>query len=95
MVSAATVGETFAAEWMNDGLKPQRTIADFAAQGIVAKQKLDPAASATAMEVEGDGGLEYWLGLRNFYVITRYNHSAMYAMSVYQLSGEIAALQRQ
>jgi membrane-bound lytic murein transglycosylase B len=95
VVSAATVGETFAAQWMNDGLKPQRTIADFAAQGIVAEQKLDPAASATAMEFEGDGGLEYWLGLRNFYVITRYNHSAMYAMSVYQLSGEIVALQRQ
>jgi membrane-bound lytic murein transglycosylase B len=73
-----------------DDLEPVRTVAQFAADGVVAKMKLDPNALATAMKFELKDGYEYWLGLHNFYVITRYNHSAMYAMSVYQLSQRLA-----
>lgn len=32
---------------------------------------------------------ELWYGAKNFYVITRYNHSAYYAMSVHQLAEDI------
>jgi len=74
-----------------DDLQPQRTIAQFAADGVVSRVKLDPNALAIAMKFEQKNGYEYWLGLHNFYVITRYNHSAMYAMSVYQLSQRLAA----
>ncbi len=73
-----------------DDLEPTRTVAQFAAEGVVAKMELDPNALATAMKFELKNGYEYWLGLHNFYVITRYNHSAMYAMSVYQLSQRLA-----
>ena len=43
------------------------------------------------MKLDGDDGDEYWVGLHNFYVITRYNHSAMYAMAAHQLSQMVAA----
>jgi membrane-bound lytic murein transglycosylase B len=41
------------------------------------------------LEFEQPAGNDYWLGLHNFYVITRYNHSNLYAMAVYQLSEAI------
>ncbi len=79
----------------NDGLKPKRTLDDYAQAGISVAQPpeppLDSNASATAIKFEVEEGHEYWLGLHNFYVITRYNHSSMYAMSVYQLSQLLAA----
>ncbi len=46
--------------------------------------------AAELIGFEGDEGDEYWVGFKNFYVITRYNHSAMYAMAVYQLATELA-----
>lgn len=72
------------------GLVPERSIAQFAEAGVTPRTELDPAALAIAMKFEVEDGLEYWLGLHNFYVITRYNHSSMYAMSVYQLSQALA-----
>ncbi|MEZ5503903.1 MAG: lytic murein transglycosylase, partial [Halioglobus sp.] len=88
--AAADTPESIFVQNRND-LKPEHTVAQFAKAGLVAKKKLDPEALATAMKFELEKGYEYWVGLHNFYVITRYNQSAMYAMSVYQLSQRLAA----
>ena len=94
VVSAADASDEAPQDWFvssRKDLKPVRTVAQFAEAGIVPRVEIDPAAMATAMKFELEDGYEYWLGLHNFYVITRYNHSAMYAMSVYQLSQRIGA----
>ena len=56
------------------------------------KKDLPKNEKAALIELELKKGVEHWLGLTNFYVITRYNHSELYAMAVYQLSEEIAKL---
>lgn len=72
------------------GLKPKKTVATLALEGLVSTEPLDPTRLATPLRLEEEDGLRYWLGLQNFYVITRYNHSSMYAMAVWQLSQAIA-----
>ncbi len=77
-------------------LKPYATISQFKKQGVTFKNKsngknIPESNSATLLKLEGKKGLEYWLGLDNFYVITRYNHSTLYAMAVMQLSEKLKA----
>ena len=50
--------------------------------------KIDPQR-AGLVELEGKQGVEHWLGLGNYFVITTYNRSRLYAMAVYQLSEKI------
>ena len=69
-------------------LTPTRSVAELIAAGFKPQQALAPEQPATAMRFAGAAGDEHWIGLNNFYVITRYNHSALYAMAVYQLSQE-------
>lgn len=71
---------------------PQHKIAELKTAGIQITGELPADQLASLMQFSIPEGNEYWLGLHNFYVITRYNHSNLYAMAVYQLSREIQAL---
>ncbi|MDX1693159.1 MAG: lytic murein transglycosylase B [Ketobacteraceae bacterium] len=70
----------------NRNLKPDHSVKELMGQGLIPDMPLEEDARATAMRLEGSDGEEYWIGLQNFYVITRYNHSRLYAMAAYQLS---------
>jgi len=70
---------------------PNLTLDALAAQGYRPLTPVTAAgATATPITLEGSGGKQYWLGFQNYYAITRYNLSKMYAMAVFQLSQAIA-----
>ncbi|MFY0606259.1 MAG: lytic murein transglycosylase B [Cyclobacteriaceae bacterium] len=70
-------------------VKPANTLKYYSDQGYAPSGNLTPSLKASIVELEGEEGMEYWFGFFNFYVITRYNHSPLYAMAVYQLAQEI------
>ncbi len=72
-------------------LDPVYPLAALAQRGYRPQSGQPVVEGATLLTFDGDAGKEYWLGYRNFYVITRYNHSPMYAMAVQQLAQAIRA----
>ncbi|MFO7604252.1 MAG: lytic murein transglycosylase B [Gammaproteobacteria bacterium] len=74
---------------LNSGLKPTHTVAELRQHGVVIPSSIAADQKVSLMELEGKAGPEYWLGWNNFYVISRYNRSALYSLAVYQLSLEI------
>jgi membrane-bound lytic murein transglycosylase B len=69
--------------------EPTRTVASFKQRDIFPEKAVDDSLKAMLLEFQGKQDLEYWLGFKNFYVITRYNRSPLYAMAIYQLSQDI------
>lgn len=78
------------AEFNPETWTPDYTLADLAQRGYRPLDPVAPDATATLVSLEGSAGKQYWLGFQNYYAITRYNNSKMYAMAVYQLSQAIA-----
>jgi membrane-bound lytic murein transglycosylase B len=74
---------------INKKLKPKNTLAEIKAVGIEIPEQYDLSQIAKLQALQGENGPEYWVTLQNFYVITRYNHSHLYAMAVFQLANEL------
>jgi peptidoglycan lytic transglycosylase B len=73
----------------NESLNLLYTVGQLRALGTTVAGVPD-AAEAGLYRLDGSAGPEYWVGLHNFYVITRYNRSTMYALAVHQLGQAIA-----
>ena len=71
----------------NESLEPKFLAGDLRKKGI--GNNLADNTKVALFEMQGERGREYWLGLSDFYVITRYNRSSMYALAVFQLSQAI------
>jgi membrane-bound lytic murein transglycosylase B len=56
---------------------------------IKPREHFDYNKKVMLIKLEKEKYDELWYGTRNFYVITRYNHSAYYAMAVHQLAQKI------
>lgn len=76
---------------IHDGLQPQFTLDDFRKTGLQPAASLGDNAPARLLRLVAEDGEQWWLTYHNFYVITRYNHSSMYAMAVYELSQALKA----
>ena len=86
VVVPVDVGNTVLEPLLAAGIAPHTTVADFRRQGVVPLEPVAGDALATLIVVETEVGPRYWLGLNNFYVITRYNRSIKYAMVVQELA---------
>ena len=71
--------------------KPKLTVADLAAGGFTPQEEMPGDLPATVVRLEEENGDSYWITFSNFYVITRYNRSPLYAMAVYELSEAVRA----
>ncbi len=85
----ARVAEDYAKQLVNQVKKPHFNVKQLSRAGFDAVYA-DPSRKAIPLSFESREGQEFWLGFQNFYVITRYNRSPLYARAVWELSREIA-----
>ncbi len=74
---------------LDGGLEPDINKTDLERLGIKSTSTYEKNEKLKLFEFELENENEYWLAHKNFYVITRYNHSSLYAMAVYRLAMEI------
>lgn len=70
-------------------LKPNTNYGLLHQSGVQVAAALPADTPVALLEFEQRAGPAFWLGLENFYVITRYNHSQLYALAVYLLAQDI------
>jgi membrane-bound lytic murein transglycosylase B len=90
VVTQASLSNQWRGDPPENTLKPEETVTSLSHQGVLFATDLPGDHQGQLLSLEGDDGKEYWVGFHNFFVITRYNRSVMYALAVHQLGQEIA-----
>jgi len=90
VVAQASLGSEWQGELPQNTLSPTETVDSLKVQGVMFTASLPGDHKSQLLTLDGEDGDEYWVGFHNFFVITRYNRSVMYALAVHQLGQEIA-----
>lgn len=86
VIIPADVGGSTLDALLGAGLAPHTAVAEFRKRGVLPLEPVPDELMAALITAESDAGPRYWLALNNFYVITRYNRSINYALTVHEMA---------
>ena len=89
VLAEAAVDPAKAAELDGRKLALDETVGSLNAKGVTFDGSMPADAPAMLIAQDQADGVHWRVGYNNFYVITRYNHSALYAMAVYELAAAV------
>jgi membrane-bound lytic murein transglycosylase B len=88
---------TLSSAWKGPVPQPENTLTatdtveSLSKKGVMFLTGLCADSKGELLTFENDEGLEHWVAFHNFFVITKYNRSVMYALAAYQLGQQIAS----
>jgi membrane-bound lytic murein transglycosylase B len=89
VLSEGAVDAEAAATLDGRNLSPGDTVGSLRSKGVRFESALPATAPALLIAADEADAVHWRVGYHNFYVITRYNHSMLYAMAVYDLAQAI------
>jgi membrane-bound lytic murein transglycosylase B len=89
VVATATLADSDLSRFDTAKLELNETVKSLRDKGVSFTTDQPDDAPAMFVVLQGKNGPEYRVGFNNFYVITRYNRSTMYALAVHELGNAI------
>lgn len=90
VVAAAQITTPSALTYVQDRVELKQNWGQLQQAGVMSKVTLAANTPVSLIQLAQPTYSEYWLARQNFYVITRYNKSPLYAMVVHDLSQQLA-----